>query len=376
MQTPNAPTIAQEAHRHFLCPSCGADRLYEPLDGFLSCSHCGHKEEIPGSAAEVQERSFEQYLKIRPEQLTYLAADALEVRCQSCGAMITFTSPQVAGKCDFCGVQIVAEPKAADPILTPGGVLPFHITQQQAQTGLRSWLAERWFAPNALKQLAQPDAIDGVYLPFWTYDANALTYYSADRGEYHDVTESYLATDVDGDQVSKSREMRYTRWVPASGSVSRWFDDVLLAATVSVPHDHLEALKPWDLENLKPYNPGFLSGFKAHRYQVDVTQGFERVRELAAKVIVNDVRTKIGGEVQMIHQLATHYSGITFKYLLLPVYVGAYRFNGKVYQILVNGRTGEIQGVRPYSLWKIALLLLTIPLFILILFAIFGRWEL
>jgi DNA-directed RNA polymerase subunit RPC12/RpoP len=367
------PTQADPKSTHtYPCPACGADLQYEPKDGFLSCPHCGHREAIPTSAEQVEERSIEQYLQIRPEQLEQLAANALEVQCQSCGATVTFLPPQVAGQCDFCGVQIVAQPKSADPILAPAGVLPFRITQQQASAGLRAWLQSRWFAPNALKHFAQPDAIDGVYLPFWTYDTDTTSYYTGQRGDHYYVTETYYETDSQGRQVAQTRQVQHTRWSPASGRVSRWFDDVLVPATVSLAQNRLEALEPWDLAELRPYEPAFLSGFKAQRYQVDLAQGFERVRQVTAAVIQGDVRQDIGGNVQQIHDVSTHYSGITFKHLLLPVYAGAYRFNQKIYQIVINGRTGEIQGDRPYSVWKIALFVMAMILIILFLALVFG----
>lgn len=369
MQTISPPP--EKIHR-YPCTACGADLLYEPHDGFLSCPYCGHKEAIPASADQVEERSFEQYLHIRPEQLEQLAVNALEVQCQSCGATVTFTPPEVARQCDFCGVQIVAQTKSADPILAPEGVLPFCITQAQADTALRVWLRSRWFAPNALKQFAQPDAIDGIYLPFWTYDTNTTSYYTGERGEHYYVTETYTDTDSQGKQVTRTRQVRHTQWYRAEGTVTRWFDDVLVAATVSLPINRLEALEPWDLAELRPYDPGYLSGFKAQRYQVDLAQGFERVKQVTAGQIQQDVRQDIGGDEQRIHNISTHYSGITFKHLLLPVYAGAYRFNSKVYQIVVNGRTGEIQGDRPYSALKIALFVIGILFVIMILALVFG----
>ena len=370
MQTPATQSAPKKSHT-YPCPACGADLLYEPKDGFLSCPHCGHKEAIPTSAGQVEERSFEQYLQIRPEQMEQLAANALEVKCQSCGATVTFTPPEVARQCDFCGVQIVAQAKSADPILAPEGVLPFCITQPQASAGLRQWLQSRWFAPNALKHFAQPDAIHGVYLPFWTYDTDTTSFYTGERGEHYYVSETYYETDSEGKQVSQTRQVQHTRWYPASGRVSRWFDDVLVAATMSLPQNRLEAFEPWDLAALVPYEPAFLSGFKAQRYQVDLAQGFERVKQVTAVVIQGDVRQDIGGDTQRIHNVSTHYSGITFKHLLLPVYAGAYRFNQKVFQIVVNGRTGEIQGDRPYSFWKIFLFTAAV-LFILLVIALVG----
>ena len=347
--------------------------MFEPKDGFLTCPYCGHKEAIADSNQQVEEQSYEQHLNIRPEQMATLAAGALEVQCQSCGAKSIFTPPEVAGRCDFCGVQIVAQAKSADPIVAPEGLLPFSIGQKEVTESLRGWLSSRWFAPNDLKRFAEPEAIHGIYIPFWTYDTNTTTYYSGQRGDHYYVTETYTERDSQGNEVQRTRQVQHTRWSPAAGTVSAWFDDVLIPATTSLSSNRLVALEPWDLVELKPYNPAFLSGFKAQRYQVDLGQGFERVKVAIAGPIESNVRQDIGGDVQTIDELTTHYSGITFKHLLLPVYAGAYRFNGKVFQIVVNGRTGEIQGDRPYSVWKIVLFIAFLLLVILILVAVFGR---
>ena len=358
--------------QHFPCSSCGADLVFEPQDGFLTCPYCGHKQAIPESAEPVEEQQFWMYQQGRPEQMQQLASNALEVQCQSCGAKSIFLPPQVAGRCEFCGVQIVAQPKSADPILTPGGLLPFRITQQQATAELRQWLSSLWFAPNDLKRFAQPEAIHGIYLPFWTYDTNTTTDYDGARGEHYWESETYYERDAQGHQVAKTRQVRRTHWYPASGRVSASFNDVLIPATNSLSSNRLTALEPWDLEELRSYDPAYLSGFRAQRYQVELAAGFQVAKMAIAPAIENDVRNDIGGDEQRIDNLATEYFQITFKHLLLPVYAGAYRYNRKVYQILVNGRTGEIQGDRPYSVWKIALLVISILILILIIVLVFG----
>jgi DNA-directed RNA polymerase subunit RPC12/RpoP len=353
--------------KHYPCSSCGADLLFEPKDGLLTCPYCGHKEAIAETGEQVEEQSYEQHLSIRPEEMTPLATNALEVQCQSCGAKSIFMPPEVAGRCEFCGVQIVAQPKSADPILTPGGLLPFSVTQQQASAELKNWLSTRWFAPSSLKQFAQPEAIHGVYLPFWTYDTCTRTNYTGQRGEHYYETETYYERDAQGNQVQRTRQVQHTRWYPASGTVLGAFDDLLIPATRSLSTDHLAALEPWGLEQLKPYDPAFLSGFKAQRYQVDLAEGFDSAKEAIAPTIEGDVRSDIGGDEQRIESLDTDYYNVTFKHLLLPVYAGAYQYNGKLFQIVVNGRTGEIQGDRPYSVWKIALLVVVILILILLL---------
>ena len=364
-------TVPQQPHR-YPCPGCGADLLFAPEDGYLTCPYCGRKEAIPASAEEVVERSYEEYLKPRSDQLIVIAGDALEVKCDGCGATVTFTPPEVAGECAFCGRKIVAQPRSADPILAPEGVLPFRVAEKQANEVIKKWIATRWFAPNALKKLAYQEAVGGVYLPFWTYDVNTVTHYTGQRGEHYYVQETYQEIDSTGKSVARTRQVRKTRWYGASGTVTRWFDDVLVPATKSVARPRLVALEPWDLDQLKRYEPVYLAGFKAQRYEVALSEGFEEAKAIMAPTIESDVRRDIGGDEQRIERLATSYSGITFKHLLLPVYLGAYRFNGKVFQVMVNARTGEVQGDRPYSFWKIFFFVLMI-IAVIALITIFSR---
>src|SRR5215216_2683138 len=239
------------------CPGCGADLVFDPKDNCLSCPYCGRKVPIPESNETVVERSYEQYLQPTSEQMGTVAENALEVSCERCGATVTFTPPEVAGECPFCGSAIVAQAKSADPMVAPEGLLPFRITQQQANDSLKNWISTRWFAPNALKKFAYHESIKGVYIPFWTYDANTNSYYTGERGEHYYVTENYTERDDQGNNVTKTRQVQKTRWYPVSGDVSRQFDDVLITATKSVSRARLASLEPWDLELLNPYEPAY-----------------------------------------------------------------------------------------------------------------------
>ena len=355
--------MKEKAHR-YRCPGCGADLLFEPKDGCLVCPYCGRSERIE-AAGGVEERGYEEYLRLHEGQLGQLAAGALEVACQTCGAAVTFAPPQVAGECDFCGSPLVAQPRAASPLVAPEGVLPFRVHAAAASEAVGRWIGSRWFAPDALKKLAAHEGIGGVYIPFWTYDAYAVSSYRGQRGEHYYETESYAERDAQGNVETKTRQVRRTRWHAASGTVARWFDDLLVPATKSLPPNRLRQLEPWDLAELRPYEPAYLAGYKAQRYQVDLREGFELAKQTAAPVIEADARRDIGGDEQRVESITTNYSAVTFKHLLLPVYVGAYRFKDKVYQVVVNGRTGEVQGERPYSVLKIAL-------FVLFLLAVLG----
>jgi DNA-directed RNA polymerase subunit RPC12/RpoP len=351
----------------FLCPSCSADMEFDPESGEMKCRYCGHKQAVavaPPAVAGVQPHPFAEMLnQTGTAHLQPVSDQALEVHCSGCGAVVAFHPPEVAGMCSFCGAAIVAEPKAADPLIAPDGVLPVKVPKTLAQKEVQQWLASRWFAPNALKKLAHQEGIGGVYLPFWSYDSDTDSRYRGERGEHYYETEWY--TDSDGKQ--QTRQVQHTRWYPASGRVARHFDDVLIAATRSVSENRLNKLQPWDLNALCPYEPAYLAGFKAQRYQVELPAGFETAKQVMGRVIESDVRRDIGGDEQRIASVDTDYSNVMFRHLLLPVWIGAYKFQNKVYQVMVNARTGEVQGERPYSTAKILSLILFIIALILVI---------
>ncbi len=365
--------MAKAGVQRFPCQNCGADMRYDPQASAMKCPYCGTVQAVPASVAEgldrVEERPLEEYLTPSLARMGQLSSAAQQVQCSGCGSVVTFEPPEVAGECPFCGAQIVSQPRAADPLVAPEGVLPFAITEKQARASVKDWLGSRWFAPNALKKQAQQGGVSGVYVPFWTYDAQTYSRYRGERGEYYYETEYY--TDSEGNR--QSRQVRKTRWYSASGSVERFFDDVLIAATRSIPTNKLDALEPWGLENIKAYEPAYLSGYKAQRYQVELAEGFDLAKGVMARVIDSDVRRDIGGDEQRVHSIDTHYSAVTFKHILLPIYISAYRYQGKVYQVIVNARTGEVQGDRPYSIWKIGALVLFILIVLFLIYANGGR---
>lgn len=364
-----APKINKENINRFLCQNCGANMVFDAQSGKLACPYCAHAQEVAASGT-VDERDYYEFLQRGQQNLQPMAQEAMQVRCDSCGAIVNFTPPETATWCDFCGGKIVAQPKAADPLIAPEGVLPFSVPQPQAVKNFNQWIGSLWFAPSALKTMASADKLSSIYIPYWTYDSSTNSYYNGERGEYYYETEYY---EENGQQ--KSREVRHTRWYSRSGQVARFFDDVCIPATTSLPEKYIQRLEPWDLDQLKAYEPAFLSGHKAQTYQIALDQGFEKFKQIAEGVIYNDVRNDIGGDEQRVHQVETQYGDITFKHLLLPIYAGAYRFNGKVFQIVVNGRTGEVQGERPYSWAKIGCLIFAIVGFIFFLIILFSALK-
>ncbi len=362
----NNPEVSKENINRYLCDNCGGNMVFDPKQGKLACPYCGFSRAIESDATKIFERDFHSFLKPEAERLQPMAKDAMQVSCGSCGATVVFVPPETATACDFCGGKIVAQPQAADPLVAPEGVLPFSFTNQQAVSSLKNWTASRWFAPSKLKTLAEHDRADSVYLPYWTFDSYTSTDYTGQRGEDYQETETYYEN---GER--KERSVTKTRWYSAAGNVQRQFDDIAVPATKSVLPKYLERLN-WNFGELVSYEPAYLSGHKAQTYQVSLEEGFERFKQIAENVIRQDVRQDIGGDQQQISSMDTNYSDVTFKHLLVPVYASAYKFNSKVYQVVINGRTGEVQGERPYSWVKIAALILLI-LFVILVIVMIAR---
>lgn len=355
------------AELKFGCKGCGADLVYQPGTTSLTCPYCGAQNEIAVLQAAIEELDFNEYLAQAPAAQDL--QEILTVKCGSCGAETTFPPNVTSEQCPYCGTNMVASASHSTRIIKPKSLLPFAIDQNKSRQAVTTWLHGLWFAPNDLKKYAEKDRMKGLYIPFWTYDSHTDSQYTGQRGEYYYVTESYTTTE-NGKQVSKTREVRKTRWYPASGQVHVDFDDVLVMGSNSLPENYADRLQPWDLHNLVPYQEEYLSGFRTEMYQVDLPSGFETAKKIMSSTIHTAICRDISGDEQRVHQVNTKYSDITFKHILLPVWIGSYRFRDKVYHILVNARTSEVQGDRPYSWVKITLLVLFILTLIILLVAL------
>jgi predicted RNA-binding Zn-ribbon protein involved in translation (DUF1610 family) len=339
--------------KKFPCSACGASLVFDPTAQTLKCTYCGHQEKIPQSAEEIVENSYEAYLQQSRAGLKVTAGAELETKCQACGAVIMMNAKTVTQECPFCGVHLESQPKTAEPIIEPAAVLPFKVDQNGARKVFKQWVNSRWFAPNTFKQIGDLGRLIGLYAPYWTFDAMTFTFYAGQRGTYYYVTESFTAM-VNGKPTPRTRQVRKIRWTPAEGQVRHWFDDVLVVASRGLPTKYAQELAPWDLNQLSDFKPDYLSGFRTERYQVGLEEGFAEAKRQMEPVIDSLIRQNIGGDEQKISSRSTQYSGITFKHILLPVWVSAYRYADKLHRILINARTGEVQGSRPYSPWKIA----------------------
>ncbi len=351
-------TDAPPVHVEFPCENCGARMDFSPTSQQVTCPYCQHQMAIPQSGEEIEELDFHAYVS-----KTLEASDSVEattVTCSTCHAETTLEEQVTAADCPFCGSAIVTDP-GHRRVIRPRSLLPFRVEDNEAINLFRQWIGKLWFAPTKVKRYArtQKAKLNGVYVPYWTYDSNTISHYTGQRGDDYYVTEHYTTT-VNGKSERRTRQVRKTRWRSVSGNVFRSFDDVLVLASHSLPEKYTRKLEPWDLESLVPYDRNYLAGFRAEAYQVNLEEGFSQAKELMEPEIRREVERDIGGDHQRIRSLATQYNAPTFKHILLPVWISAYSYKGETYRFLVNARTGEVQGERPYSAIKITFAVLAV----------------
>ena len=344
-------SIDEGKGRTFPCEGCGADLKFHIGQQVLKCPYCAFEKQIELSEeAEIAEQDLDSML-IRMRELHEKGRTdeqgQNEVRCESCGGTVVFVGALTSSECPYCGSPIQLDKvHVAKHRIPVDAVLPFLIEKDSARENLTDWVKSRWFAPNDFQKQGVSGKFNGIYLPYWTFDSMTATRYSGQRGVYYWVTVG---------SGKNKRRVRRTRWYSASGAFQRFFDDVLVLAARGLRRDLMQSLEPWPLHECLPYNQQVLSGYLAKTYEVELDEGFHEGKQRIDATIEQDVRQRIGGDTQLIHSISTRYDAITFKHLLLPIWLMAYHYKEKSYQVMINAGSGEVQGERPYSWIKITL---------------------
>ena len=323
------------------CPSCSASIEFNPASGKLSCPYCGYESEIASPEKEEEKVAQEMDFAMAEERGNFnWGVEKKTVICEACAAETIYDALQVADRCPYCGSNQVMEASAKNT-LAPNGVCAFEITDKQAGENFQRWIRGRWFTPRAAKISAKPDSFKGVYLPYWTFDTKTSSRYSARYGKHRTVT------DKDG------KTQTVTDWYSTSGFYQEFIDDHLISATTRYDRNMMRKIEPFNLLNNKAYKPEYVSGFLSERYSIGLQDGWGQAKKeihdhLHAQITYKIRREKSADTVSSLRFSTTH-DDITYKYLMLPIWLSSFRYKEKIYRFMVNGQTGQVGGDAPIS---------------------------
>lgn len=327
------------------CSACGGVMDFNPAKGNMVCPYCGTEEEIEAEDPEFQAKELD-FRQAEEQASCDWGTKTKTVICKSCGAQTVYDVNQIANECPYCGSNQVME-AGDEHVMAPGGVVLFKLDAKAASDRFRRWIGGKFFCPKLAKESAKPKAFKGLYIPYWTFDSQTMSQYSAQFGI---------------DRVVKDREGKtkvHTSWFRTSGHFRYSIDDILVCGSSRQNEALLDGLEPFDTKQVAEYKPEYMAGFMAERYTVTMKDAWEQAKTRIQRILYGEVQSKIIREQHADHvqglRLSTVHNQVTYKYLLLPVWISSFQYNGKAYHFMVNGQTGRVSGSTPISWAKVAI---------------------
>ena len=341
-----------EKTTNYQCPACTGPLHYDGASGKLVCDYCGSAYEVKDIEARYARKQTRADTAAEAAQASLPKADgpvwsedeaaALNsYSCPTCGAELVCDETTAATTCPYCGNPTVLGGKLSGK-LKPEYILPFQLDKKAAIAQLTRYYKGKAFLPKAFKSQNHIAEIQGVYVPFWLYDAeaDARGRYEGQRTESHREGD-YMVTTTQHFDVRREGTAHFTK-VPVDGSSK-------------MPNTHMDAIEPFDYSGLKPFSTAYLPGFLADRYDEDARTCAERARVRMQNSTAAALHATTG-EYSELHPIAENINIDMTKahYALLPVWMLHTRWQEKDFLFAMNGQTGKLIGDLPVDKGRVA----------------------
>ncbi len=368
------PTPVASQSESYTCPKCAGIMNFDAAKGMLLCPFCGYTMPVPQTQqhATIAEHDLQAALRDASGKSLGYGTQLKSIKCQNCGAVLNVEPNITSTKCTFCGSNQVLEQQVDPNLYQPESLAPFAVDDARANGLFRDWLGRGLFTPNDLKREGGGQKLRGVYLPFWTFDAHAESDWRAESGDYYYETE-WVTVVRDGKTVREQQQVQKIRWYWTSGHHRDDYDDVLVYATRSIPTNLLQKIYPYDTKQLMPYQPQYLSGWGAESYQVPLAEAWPIGRDIIYQHERSACDNEVPGDTHRNLGVSTQLSDLTFKHVLLPVWVASYRYHNKTFRFMINGQTGRVDGEKPISWIKVTIAVVLAVVIIGLLIYLFSR---
>jgi len=345
---PKPMEAEKETARSYACPNCGANTAYDVTAGGIACEYCGYTAPVRAVQVGRNADEFEFTLETMSQSERGWGEKRQILHCGSCGADLSIPLGALTTTCPYCASNKVNVTVCLDETLRPRFLIPFKITPEQTRSLAAAWLGKGWSHPDELKTNSVLRRFSGIYLPFWTFDTQVDARWRAQVG-YEKTVRHYNARE----KRWETRTRIEWRW--EEGTVHLEVDDFLVTGVFPhhISHRILQRLYPYQMSGLVTYEPDYLAGWQAQAYEIPLTDAWETgktaIREQARQACQQAIPTSHIRSFSM----TANFKGESWRYILLPVYLAAYKYENETYQVMVNGQTGAVAGQKPVAWWKI-----------------------
>lgn len=345
---PPKETSRTETPKTYTCPRCGGHLAYDIRASGIACQHCGYQQKVEGTRVGRAADEFEFTLDTLNQAEQGWGELRSQLHCDNCGAELSYPKGAVATSCPYCASNKVNVQVAEEEKLRPRFLVPFKLSKEQLPTLVSTWLGQGWFHPPELSAGFMIRRFSAVYLPFWTFDANISAEWEAEVGQQ--VSQRVY------NAAQKRWETRtHITWHWREGQVDVSIDDLVISgvAPQRLIQTILSKTLPFDLSGLVAYQSDYLAGLQAQAYDVTLPEAWEQakveMRERAKQACHDDIPSTYVRNFSMSADFADE----SWRYIILPIYLAAYRYKDKVYQVMVNGQTGKVAGQKPVDWSKV-----------------------
>lgn len=348
----------------YQCKECGSpDLRFDSDSQKLKCQRCD---------SEFAVEEYEEGLSaLRAPATPDVAERVSAFTCPGCGATVGVAKDRIATDCPYCGSHYTVESETTLTFMQPDGIIPFACSRDRMRDVFRGWIKRGWFRPSKLKKMGRLAEAQGIYVPFWAYDTDVFSRWTATSGDYYYVTQTYTTTDSQGHRVTRTRQVRRVRWYPSSGRHSGSYRNITVSGSANLEQRWVDKLLPFPLNGLKEYDRDYFAGWEAEDFTVPEEQAWEVAEGKARDEEDRICRSRVPGDTYRNFRMWCRFFNISYRRYCFPIWFASYRFRQRVFQVFVNGFTGEIHGEKPISVWKVLLFALGVVAVALLLYMFF-----
>ena len=333
------------ASKEFKCKNCGGRLVFSPSLQCLVCEFCGSPFDIK-FIGHVHERDIDELLEGGG-----VDTDADVFQCGSCGAKTVINKKDISMSCPFCGNNNVVK---MDDIkgLKPQGIVTFKIEKDAAVKNAIAWAKKKLYAPRSFKKKVNAKDVLGLYNPLFTFDAETHSKYRGRLGTRH--SETY--TDSQGHTHTRT----WVTYETIAGTIDKRYDDILIQASEQITQRYLNDIEPFSTNLAISYEPSLLVGYQASNNTKTGNVCWNEAQALIKVSIERAILAKYSYDFVDYLKVDTDYTSKSYKYVLVPLYVGNYHYHKKLYNFYVNGENGKVGGKTPISGLKVFITVLIV----------------